>query len=94
LCLIEKEVDGETLELLRDTGAPMDQLAMCGFKAIKHQLKIKKLLLSTPASSVPALPPPELEAKLQRRPSNLKLSREEIKNLSPEDKHVYLIKYV
>ena len=95
LSTVDKEVDGETLILLAQ-GGTMEQLGKCGLKSIKDQLKLKmivKQLLPPPptvdkTSATPAVVGPQVQ--LQDR----KLTLKEAALLSPEEKQMYLIRYV
>jgi hypothetical protein len=90
-------VDGETLITLAQEGS-MEQLAKCGLKMIKNQLKLKKLVqrlcpspaptVSTPVPGPVQVPSPTGSQLLQDR----KLTQKEIATLPPEEKQTYLIK--
>ena len=80
---LDQEVDGSTLVMLANSGT-VEQLKLCGFKTVKQQLHLRKLLLSTNLqSTTPGIP---VSAKAG------KLTLSAIKDMSPEDKHLYLIK--
>ena len=85
---LDQEVDGETLVMLAHSGS-MEQLRLCGFKTIKQQLSLRKLIspssLTTSTSSATA--PVTLSSSKAG-----KLSLASIKGMSSEDKHLYLIK--
>lgn len=97
LSTVDEEVDGETLILLAQEGT-MEQLGKCGLKSIKDQLKLKKIVKQllppppavdkTSATLTPAVVDPHVQ--LQDR----KLTLKEAALLSPEEKQMYLIRYV
>lgn len=82
---LDQEVDGETLLLLSSSGS-VDQLRACGFKTIKEQLKLKKLL-----SEEPTQPSMAMDVKPNYK-STSKLTLSEMKCMSPDDKRLYLSK--
>ena len=48
---LKQDVDGETLLMLSTTGS-IDQLVACGFKTVKQQMTLRKLLASCSSSSM------------------------------------------
>lgn len=58
----------------------------CGLTTVKQQLTLKKLLPMKEATPLTSSPIPS------RKSESGKLSMPEIKKLTPEEKHLYLIK--
>lgn len=91
---VDEEVDGETLLTLANFGS-MEQLKACGFATVKQQMRLRKLLLSVPASqsaSSTSLPAHSACASAIVHHHTGKLTLGEIKQMSVEEKHLYLIK--
>ena len=89
----DEDMDDETIHSLAHSGS-IDQFKCCGFIKVKDQLKLKKLVLligdSVPSSSS-KLVGSNVTVNIS---SNGKLSLAEMKKLTPEERRVYLMKYV
>ena len=87
-------MDGETIQSLVQSGS-MEQFKYCGFTKVRDQLKLRKLLTGdhepSPSSKSVASMANNITIQVS---SNGKLSLAEMKKLTPEEKSVYLIKYV
>lgn len=96
--ILEQEVDGETLPMLVNCGS-IDQLKACGLQTIGNQMKLRKLFMSlTPAaaaSPVNVSSPSfvsDISTTTSTSTSSRKLKRTELKQLTPTQKHIYLMK--
>jgi len=85
---LDQEVDGETLLLLSSSGS-VDQLKACGFKTIKEQLKLKKLLSEESEQLYMARHTIDTKSKTT---SCSKLTLSEMRCMSADDKRLYLSK--
>ena len=91
---LEQDVDGDTLLMLSTTGS-IDQLIACGFRTVKQQMTLRKLLPSRCSSSMlmSAGSSSGSTASISAaspQPSR-KLTKNELNNLSPQDRCVYLM---
>ena len=88
-------MDGDTLLMLSTTGS-IDQLIACGFKTVKQQMTLRKLLASCCSSSMVVSvcssdgSTTSLSVSASPQPSR-KLKKQELNDLSPQDKSVYLM---
>lgn len=83
---IEQQVDGGALIMLAKHGS-MEQLQACGFKTVKEQLILKKLVSEEDETSVS-------KAGCTLSTNDHKLTISEMKQMKDEEKYMYLIKYV
>lgn len=97
---VEEGVDGETLLMLVTMGSmgSMEQYKACGLATVKDQMKLRKLIgnLSRPsadASSQSSASQSSTSSYTGTTPSRGKLNKEMLRELTPEDKRVYLMMY-
>ena len=85
------------------TSGSMDQFVACGLRTVKDQMKLRKLLLdvnqgmnaaSTSSGTLILSPSSSGSSTSDGSNCSRKLSIKEIKQLSPEDKRIYLMTYV
>lgn len=89
--LIDEDMDGETIESLAQSGT-IEQFKSCGFTKVGDQLKLRKLLIGdSKQSSSSKLVGNNVTIQVS---SNGKLTLAEMKKLTPEERRVYLMKYV
>jgi hypothetical protein len=101
LCIADQEVDGDTLQMLL-TCASMEQLQACGLKTVKAQMHFRKVAGTFVWGSSPGPSTPSRGCSVTSNSSTIsdapnrtqKLRMKEIKQLSPEEKRLYLMKYV
>ena len=72
--------------MLANSGS-IEQLRLCGFKTVKQQLHLRKLLSNQSTVTTPTC---SSTAAVSVKAGKLSMSA--IKDMSPEDKHLYLIK--
>ena len=86
----EQEIDGEALDFMISSCCSVGQLVLCGLKTVKQQIKFKKLLM--PLAVQPSTPVTYVAGTVATGKSKLgKLSREELKELTTEQRRMYLI---
>ena len=77
------------------TSGSMDQFHACGLKTVKHQMKMRKLLSNTHAwpSSSPSAGSSSGNVTVvpESPPASRKLTKQELVQLTPEEKRVYLM---
>ena len=76
--------------MLANTGT-VEQLKLCGFKTLKQQLLLRKLLVSS-SSATPSSTPSAPAALSPGTSTGGKLTLSAMKTMSSEDKQLYLIK--
>lgn len=89
---LDQDVDGDTLLMLSTCGS-IDQLVACGFKTVKQQMMLEKILASTcssTAGSVGSSSGSTVSVAVSPQPPR-KLKKKELNDLSPQDKTVYLM---
>ena len=97
---LEQDVDVETLLMLSTTGG-IDQLVDCGFKTVKQQMTLRKLLASCSSSSMvmssmsvgsSSANTASVSTSGSPHPQlSRKLTKQELNNITLQDKSVYLM---
>ena len=87
---IEQKINGETLRMVSEHGS-YDQLTACGLKTVANQMKLQRLITKDSKSAVSMH---KKDATTSGRFPGRKLSKAELNELSPEDRRVYIMKYV
>ena len=97
MLVTDQEIDGDTMQMML-TCASMEQLQACGLKTVKAQMHFRKVAGTFMWGSSPA---PSVRSEtsgsstISSTPSRTqKLKMKEIKQLTPEEKRLYLMKYV
>ena len=91
ISLSDQQVDGETLLLLICSGS-IEQLKICGFKTIKDQLTLKKVISEDDGSNLKKIN--SIRPTGEAKPSSSKLTLSEMKCMSAEEKRLYLSTFV
>ena len=78
------------------TSGSVDQLLTCGFKTVKQQMMLRKLMTTTYCSSAEACTSSggstmSLSSSNSPMQPTRKLKKKELNSLSPQDKSVYLM---
>ena len=85
----EQNADGETLLMVSMQGS-YDQLKACGLKTVADQMKLQKFITKSSGSAISNCKSDSTSGQFPGR----KLTKAELNALSPEDRRVYIMKYV